>query len=132
MLCEICGKKRAETKIHTDGVNLQVCETCTKFGREIQTRSEPKTITRSLPAFAKEDLLPNYSDLLKKARQEKGWTLKEVATKLMEKEKIIQRVESGKMFPDNSLIKKLEKLFSIKLTGIVSAFSFVGFQIPPQ
>ena len=48
----------------------------------------------------------------------------------MEKEKIIQRIESGKMIPDDALIKKLEKLFSIKITGLVSGGQTLHSNLP--
>lgn len=52
-----------------------------------------------------------------KARQEKGFTQKELATKVNEKPQVINDYESGKAQPNQQLLGKLERALGVKLRG---------------
>lgn len=57
------------------------------------------------------------SKLIQQARQAKGWTQKELATKINEKQQIINEYEAGKAIPNNVIMSKLERNLGIKLRG---------------
>ena len=122
-LCEICGEHSATGKAIVDGIKLNVCEKCTKFGKEVTTPTRQTYTNNNLASsfsFSKEDILPNYNKIIRKAREKKRLSFSELAKLLNEKQNVLENVEKGKMLPDQKLQKKLEKFFDIKLTGIIS------------
>ena len=52
---------------------------------------------------------------LRKARQAKGLTQKQLAQQLNEKPALINDYESGRAIPDNALIAKIERMLGSKL-----------------
>ncbi len=142
MLCEICGEKRAVTKIKTDGLFFSVCENCTKLGREVSIpkpivtrKSQVQYKTQYTPQFTKqskreEDIFPDYAKRIKDAMMKKGLTTKELAIKISEKLNIVERVVKGKLTPDNKIKKKLEKTLEIQLSGIISTGQSFSKNLP--
>jgi putative transcription factor len=57
----------------------------------------------------------DFTKLIRKAREQKGWAQKEVANQLHERASVITKVESGKMPPTIRLARKLERLFKLTL-----------------
>lgn len=55
------------------------------------------------------------NDLVRQAREKKGWSREELAAKIYEKASVVSRIESGKMIPDIKLAKKLEKIMDLIL-----------------
>jgi putative transcription factor len=64
----------------------------------------------------KDQLVDDYADIIKKAREAKHLTDEELAAKILEKVNIIRKVERSELVPDEALIKKLERALDIKLT----------------
>ena len=52
-----------------------------------------------------------------KARQEKGWTQKELAQRINEKSTVVSQYESGQAVPNPEIINKLERALGTKLRG---------------
>ena len=135
MNCEICGKpiegKPIRTKI--DGSVLEVCKECSKFGRvQKDTPLERKFVSRNKKGNPQkrpqarqnvqrrreepmDELVEDYNQIIRKARESKGWTREELGAKMYEKVSVINRIESGKMEPDIKLAKKFEKTLNITL-----------------
>ena len=131
MRCEICGKSIEGRPLRTkiDGSLMEVCENCSKFGKIqkippkprnlLKKTSKPKNknvqqrrIRRDEPT---EELVENYNILIRKKREEKGWSREDLGNKINEKVSVINRLESGKMVPDIKLAKKLENTLKIIL-----------------
>ncbi|UCE80921.1 MAG: TIGR00270 family protein [Methanobacteriota archaeon] len=134
MVCEMCGKNVTFCKkVMIEGVLLEVCTECAKFGTEVdkkhmgetgpkpvieqrleqrERRFKPKDVYSEEGA---EELVEDYPSRVRNARARKGITQKELAMKLNEKQTIISKVESGSMRPDEKLIKKLQKELGIAL-----------------
>jgi putative transcription factor len=132
MECEICGKETLKTKtIELNGADYIVCLGCAHLGRELTPR---KTVSENLIQLKKKSfsslkgmkperhsfneetqLIENLGAVIKREREKKGLTVKELAMKLFEKESVMHRVESGRFEPSNELVKKLEKFFEINL-----------------
>lgn len=55
--------------------------------------------------------------LIQQARQAKGWTQKDLATKINEKQQVVNEYESGKAIPNNAVMSKLERNLGVKLRG---------------
>jgi len=121
MFCEVCGEKKATHRSDVDGLRLAVCSGCVKFGAEVLAQGQEKKVLKKKEVLSnlKEDILPDYAEKLRHAREERGMSLKELADSLFEKRSVIEKVEKGKMLPEDKLTRKLEKFFGIKLKGVV-------------
>jgi len=62
----------------------------------------------------------NVALRIQQARLEKGWTQKELATKINEKQTVINEYESGKAIPNNQILGKLERILGVKLRGKIN------------
>ncbi len=121
--CDLCGK--VEDRLNTaliEGVKLDVCAACSKFGKVIATVQRPSAKEQHRQykqQEAKEEkieiLVDNYADLIKKRRESMGLTQKDFAYKVNEKESIIHKIETGNFIPTLLLARKLEKVLGVKL-----------------
>lgn len=66
----------------------------------------------------KHDKIPlDLGRLIQQGRQAKGWSQKELATKVNEKPQVINDYEAGRGIPNQVVIGKIEKAIGIKLRG---------------
>ncbi len=132
MECEICG---AETdtlyEIEIEGATMLVCSVCAKgkhltgkVVREGKTEQDEKqkqeTKSRKQEGEEEYELIDNYGEEIKKARENLGIPVKVLAEKISEKASTLLRVEEQKTLPNDKLVKKLEKELGIKLTRPVT------------
>ncbi len=130
MICEICGRefKGRGVNIIIDGAKLTVCPKCAKFGTRIEVHKEekkilPKKKKEIKKVVAKKDeftIVPDYSELIRKAREELKLSQKELASRINEKESVIHRLETGNMTPSYNLARKLEKALKIRIMDKIS------------
>jgi len=113
--CELCNSKSATRKAKVEEVILRVCDDCVKFGEEIPTIEFKSTKKFLVIEEPKETLKSNFHIILKRTREKMGLTQEQLAKKLKEKLSVIKKIENG-WEPSLTLIRKLEKFFSIKLT----------------
>lgn len=135
MICELCGKNVTFCKkVTIEGVQLEVCAECAKFG--IEAKKEPAKeevapkpiITQRLEVREKrarprdvlaqgekEELAEDYGARIRNARSRKGMSQKDLAMKINERVTVLSKVESGDMRPEDKLVSKLEKELGIKL-----------------
>jgi len=125
--CELCGK-RLGTKaylIKVDRVEYLACEKCaSKYGKVIKilqfkekernTIKEPTRRRISRPSYELE-VVEDYPDIVKRAREELGYTRELLARLVGEKESTIRRIEDGSLIPSIDLARKLEKVLKVKL-----------------
>ena len=126
MDCEICGKpipgKPLKSKI--EGSVLTVCRDSRNLvsnkkqakkqqGNKNRNSVSSRVYTRNTESD--EELVDDFSQIVRKGRESKGWTREELGAKIYEKVSVITRIETGKMEPDLKLAKKLEKTLNIKL-----------------
>ncbi|SDA71350.1 multiprotein bridging factor aMBF1 [Methanobrevibacter millerae] len=130
MECEICGKPVSETnptRAKIEGSVMVVCKDCAKLGTIQKAPPKPKfqqnkkgrkqtqprrTYRNDEP---KDELIEDYNVAVRRAREAKNWSREDLGKKINERVSVINRIESGKMTPDNKLTKKLEKALDIKL-----------------
>ena len=108
---------------------MQVCVQCEKYGKEVQ-RPKKSTLTKGsarpivMPAAKRRrdvfdmivgEIVEDYGERIRKARMEKGWTTKELALELKERELLIKRIEKGDLIPEDEVREKLEKALGIRL-----------------
>jgi len=134
VICELCGKDVTfHKKVTIEGVQLEVCSECAKFGIESKKEPEkeegPKPIVtqrlevrerRGKPkdvyeAGGKEELVDDLGARIRNARSKKGMSQKELAMKINERVTVLSKVETNEMTPDDRLVTKLEKELGIKL-----------------
>lgn len=137
--CEICGRECHSTReISLEGAQLQACSRCAELGEPVRKPkhpglrppSTPKSRPVSTPRPSslhrrphirsrpqRRELVPveDFTKLIRKAREQRGWAQKEVARQLHERTSIITKIESGKMTPTIRLARKLERLYKLTL-----------------
>ena len=121
--CEICGKEDELYDTLIEGTRLNVCSKCSKFGKVMKkqvTKEERVIKTRKIEEKKSgietvELINPNYSELIKKKREQLGLKQIELAKKIAEKESLIHKLESGHVEPSVAVARKLEKFLGIKL-----------------
>lgn len=132
MNCEMCGIEASKLiTIEIEGTNMKVCESCSKFGKEVIVKNEKKippnvehalkkrimrTKSRDILIENEEmELAFDYSKRIRKARESLGLTQEELGKKISEKKSIITKLEGGHLRPDDKTLKKLEKVLGISL-----------------
>ncbi|HWQ47704.1 MAG TPA: multiprotein bridging factor aMBF1 [Methanosarcina sp.] len=133
MQCEICG---AEIRgkpicITIDNSELQVCQKCAPYGKPVDKRTPVsrkvspvvRTVTRTENRpkkdffdILKDELLDNYDQIIRDAREAKGWSQEDLAENIKEKVSLIKKIERSEIVPEDSVRKKLEHALNIKLT----------------
>ena len=130
MQCELCGKEVNKlTPVRIEGVEMQVCDECAKFGVAPKSYSrKPKTVLgRGAPQTKKTNrpkrdlfdslkiIVEDYGDVIKEARMKKGMDLKELAKRVGIKESTLHKIERNELEPEEKYVKRLEKELNISL-----------------
>ena len=131
MLCEMCGAESAVlVPRKVSGSILQLCSSCGGLGSETSYRDSighrayvAETLEKRQQKNRYEEIEPDefvlvkdYGSIVRKAREKAGLNHSSLASKISEKKSILTSVETGKMTPNEKLIKKLENYLKIKLT----------------
>ncbi len=138
MQCELCGAKISgpARTVRIEGALLDVCGSCSKFGTEVEKPKKaaparagpaagriavapaPARRKRDVFDFIEGEIVEDYGERIRKARMERGWTQKELAMELKEKELLIKKLEKGDLIPEDAVRMKLEKALGIRLIDI--------------
>lgn len=136
MQCEICGVdiKGNPVRVTVEGTILDVCGKCAHYGKpqdkwtpvsrkiapteRVLVTSRPK---RDVFDKLEDEIIADYSQVIKKARESQGLTIEELASKMMEKAALIRKIEREELIPEDTVRKKLESALNIKLTEKVSS-----------
>lgn len=117
-ICELCGKEDHLRRVIIEGVEIETCRNCAKFGKPL---SKPKKfIPRQKKHFKRAEgpdymVVPDYSDIIKKKREKLGFTQEQFARMLAEKESLVQKMESGNFTPPISMARKIGKILKVNL-----------------
>lgn len=144
--CEMCGTETGSPKtVKIEGAELEVCDDCADFGTEVRTEQTSSASTkystssssgsgsstssrgssgtsgggggRSRDMFDEMDeVVQDYDDRIRTARESEGLTQEELAKQLNEKASLIRKLERGDVLPSDSIQRKLERALSIDLT----------------
>ncbi|MCU0631734.1 MAG: multiprotein bridging factor aMBF1, partial [Methanolinea sp.] len=71
--------------------------------------------TRDVFDLIEGEIVEDYGERIRNARMEKGWTQKDLAMQLKEKELLIKKIEKRDLIPEDELRRKLEKALDIRL-----------------
>ncbi len=137
--CEICGREVPDERmcrtVVVEGVTLKVCPSCynrlVKQGRitspqkEVRRRPVPsKPVSHKKWSRARisrrileeeYEIVEDYADRIRRARQRMGWSQAVLAQKVREKANVIKRIEAGRLKPSIELARRLEKILGITL-----------------
>jgi len=138
--CEICGRpiRGRGVRVLIEGAELEVCHQCSSLGsetRSISTSEVPRT--RAAPRLPRkprardifstlEEVVDDYADIVRTARERKGLTQDKLAEKINEKVSLIKKIERGEFVPEDRVIKKLEAELEVKLTAPPAKQEFEG------
>ena len=130
MLCELCGKNvDSLVKAKVEGTVLSVCENCGSFGQIIGRIGPPKQLNsnesrKEEHVFVKKEIIevvvPDYPQIIRKARETLGLDQENFAAKICERVSIVHKMETGHYVPDLKLAHKLEKMLGIHLIEVTS------------
>jgi putative transcription factor len=119
--CELCGRKIKGKAyiIKIDGAEVLACEECAA-GEEIVRvigveSSEIKSKAKKEAKVEEEEIVMDYGERIRKAREELKIPLKVLAERINEKESYLKRIEDQEVLPSEEVARKLEKELGIKL-----------------
>ncbi len=139
MECEMCGKTVPRTqRVMVDSAVLNLCDSCSRFGKPLDKKPEKLTVKyesprprsyvpqkKAMPAhrpvrkpaanLEEVEVVPDYPEIVKEAREKLTWTQEELALKILEKKNTVAKIERGELRPSVKLARKLEKLLDIRL-----------------
>src|SRR3989338_3780335 len=116
----MCGNPGKLFKTIVEGIELSVCQECSRFGKvisviELSARPIAKAKIEEPETEVLELLVEDYAEKIRKKRESLGLNQDEFAKKLNEKESLIQKIESGHFEPSIGLAKKISRILQIKL-----------------
>ncbi|KAK3697590.1 hypothetical protein RRG08_033320 [Elysia crispata] len=96
-------------------------ETSKKFAaasnKQMSASKNVAKLDRETEELHHEHVSLDVSKLIQQGRQAKGLTQKELATKINEKQQVINDYEAGKAIPNNQIMSKLERALDLRLRG---------------
>lgn len=128
--CEVCGESGDLMKTKVEGTTLKLCDDCQDLGEVVGSPAATPSPTPTKQSTSKsrssrddpdDELAEDFSTRVKQAREQKNMSPKELAETLKEKKSVVHRVETGKLFPDRKLAKKLENALGITLYETTSS-----------
>ena len=135
MQCELCGAEAQLEATRVAGSVLRACSACAGSGRqatERETLGQQVWVANALEKRARRQrardeelpdrvLVADCGSRVRSARQQRGWDQAQLAQRAAEKKSVIAAVETGAREPDDKLLRKLERLLSLKLTESAAA-----------
>jgi putative transcription factor len=103
-------------------ITISVCRNCSTHGAFLgrvsaveRTPLKPKTKNIVEEEEKEPELVPDYAEFVKSAREKKGLKQEEVAKKVNEPASLIKKIETGKIRPTEKLARKLEVFLGVEL-----------------
>ncbi|KAK6627183.1 Endothelial differentiation- factor 1 [Polyplax serrata] len=112
---------RTEQAINAARRQGATIETQQKYGggqnkQHVVTKNVAK-LDRETEELKHEKVPLDTGKLIQQGRQSKGWSQKELATKINEKPQVINDYEAGRAIPNQAVLGKMERALGIKLRG---------------
>jgi len=143
--CEMCGAETPSPKtVKVEGAELQVCDECADFGTEVRDQSTSSSSTKYSTSSSgssdsggsssssggssggstrrrdmfdeMDEIVTDYDQRIREAREDAGLSQKELAKAISEKASLIRKLEGGNVLPSDTVQKKLESELGISLT----------------
>ena len=117
--CEICGSA-ADRKAEIEGAVLNVCGSCSKFGKHL-IRERTKVLNPlRLPEEAQLAMIINFPEIIRTARMKKQLSQEQLASAVKEKLSLVKRMGEG-WSPPFQIARKIEKFLGISLLEKIQA-----------
>jgi len=139
MQCEICGVDiiGSPRRVVVEGTQLEVCAKCAQHGKTpdgwapVSRKVSPVALSSIVKTVVKrpkrdffndmnEEIISDYSRVIRQARESKGWTIEELGLNMKEKASLIRKIERSEITPEDSIRKKFEQSLEIRLTERIS------------
>lgn len=119
-VCEMCGKSTELMKAEIEGVDLNVCSNCAKFGRVKRSgyggRSSPSfsrpVLKQEWPSFR---IVSDFALKIRTAREKNNLNHEDFAKLLNERESVVAKWEHGDLRPPVDLAQRLGKKLGLIL-----------------
>ncbi|MBI2136613.1 TIGR00270 family protein [Candidatus Woesearchaeota archaeon] len=128
MLCDLCGKQGELYRAKIEGSELIVCGNCSKYGKVLGVirpalKNADKAATNEQylnekPKEPEEFIIANYSELIRKKREQLKLNQEDFAKLLNEKLSILHKIETNSFEMPLDQAKKFEKILHIKLVEV--------------
>ncbi|MBN2122190.1 TIGR00270 family protein [Candidatus Micrarchaeota archaeon] len=123
MECDICGKREASFVVQIEGAKMGACRSCAYHGKivlsleEDAPRKEFASAKRGVPKGLRleQDLIEGYGKAVRRAREDRGEKIEELAKKINEKASYLDKIENESTRPPIETAKKLERELGIKI-----------------
>lgn len=124
MRCEVCGREIRGPPFRKviEGARVIVCAQCAPFGDSEWSPTKPKQPTSSKQSRKSEfevverfELVEDYGERIRMARQNASMSIEELAKKLAEKESVVKKLEKQELTPTDELIKKIKNVLKVDL-----------------
>ncbi|XP_059485755.1 endothelial differentiation-related factor 1 [Neocloeon triangulifer] len=96
-------------------------DTTQKWGaatnKQHQTTKNTAKLDRETEELKHEKISMDIGKLIQQGRLSKGWSQKELATKINEKPQVINDYEAGRAIPNQAILGKIERTIGLKLRG---------------
>lgn len=135
--CELCGSpvRGRPYRALVEGAEMSLCPSCyARLSRggvakpvRTSTRSQAERRPRPRPGGSvmrggrrrlpldMYDIVYDYPERIREARESRGWSTAVLAQKLRISEAMLRKIESGKLKPSLDLAKRMEKVLGVKL-----------------
>lgn len=67
--------------------------------------------------FVHKAVAPTTAQAIQRAREQKGWSQKELATRINERPSVVHQYESKQAMPNNQVFAKMERVLGVRLRG---------------
>lgn len=121
MQCELCGKDTELFTAMVEGTQLRVCANCGRFGkvlRRVQPPAGAKHAAVKREPARVEQIVSDYGQRIKAAREKRGLTQLDFAKLVTVKESLIHKMETGHFEPPIDMARKMEKILHITLVEV--------------
>lgn len=115
---------------------MGVCDGCTMYGKPVDETpasgatavQSPRRVYRQRDIYEKMDkvLVPNWAQVIEKARIDKGMTREQLGAAIGERTVTIANIENEELHPTDKMIKNLEKELNIQLMERVGKVETTG------
>lgn len=127
MPCDMCGADSQLVLAEIEGVKLQVCITCARFGKVLKMIPKPEIKKKAAAKDAEKPeetaappepewvLVKDFAERIREKRESLGLKQKEFALKIAEKESLLHKIETGSFTPGIDLARKIERVLGITI-----------------
>ena len=130
-------------RVVIEGAKLTVCTECSKHGKATWEETPKPIVIPQSQAYkgqstpmrgpiqikkkviisrvdTSQEIVPDYAEIIRQAREKLGFSHEELGKKINEKESLLRKIETGKVSPNDQLISKFEHALKIKLLVAVA------------